>query len=156
MSDCQIETDEEMRFPDDYIHNIAERMHLYRELDNVETEEQLLTFENNLTDRFGVIPEAGQRLLQIVRIRQVAKTLGLEKIVFKNQMLYLYFVSNQESWFYQSPIFMKILQWLQNNPKKARMTEGREKLYITIKPVKTTGEVLQILNSIHHQAYDQL
>ena len=156
VSDCQIETDEEMRFPEDYIHNIAERMHLYRELDNVETEEELQTFEKNLTDRFGVIPESGERLLQVVRIRGVAKTLGIEKIVFKNQLMYLYFVSNKESWFYQSPVFTQILQWLQNNPKKAHMTEGRDKLYITIKPIKTTAEIQQILNSIHKQAYDQL
>ncbi len=155
VSDCQIETDEEMRFPDEYINNIAERMHLYRELDNVETEEELQTFENNLVDRFGPIPEAGLRLLQIVRIRRVAKTLGLEKIVFKNQMLYLYFVSNQESWFYQSPVFMQILQWLQAHPKKARMTEGRDKLYLTIKPVGSTAEVGKIINDIHNQAYGQ-
>ncbi|MGV8828086.1 MAG: transcription-repair coupling factor [Breznakibacter sp.] len=155
VSDCQIETDEEMRFPDEYINNIAERMHLYRELDNVETEEALQTFESNLVDRFGSIPEAGRRLFQIVRIRRVAKALGLEKIVFKNQQLYLYFVSNKESWFYQSPVFMQILQWLQGNPKRARMTEGRDKLYITIKPVGSTTEVQQIIDGIHRQVYEQ-
>lgn len=148
VTDCQVETDEEMRFPESYIDNIAERMHLYRELDNIEEEEQLVQFEANLVDRFGPIPESGQRLLQVVRIRRMAKALGMEKIVFKNQLLYLYFVSNQESIFYQSQVFSSILMWLQNNPTKAKMKEGREKLYLTLNGVKSITEVKGIIEEM--------
>lgn len=153
VSDCQIETDAEMRFPDEYINNVAERMFLYRELDNTSNEEELRTFENNLTDRFGPIPEPGRRLFRMVRIRRTAKTLGIEKIVFKNQMLYLYFISNQESPFYSSQSFTQILQWLQNNPKKARMNEGRDKLYMSIKSVMSTTEVENIINDIDQTVF---
>ncbi len=148
VTDCLVETDEELRFPEAYIDNIAERMHLYRELDNINDEEQLQKFEADLIDRFGPLPESGQRLLEIVRIRRTAKNLGIEKIVFKNQMLYFYFVSNQESIFYQSQIFTGLLLWLQNNPKKAKMKEGRDKLYLTLKGVKNIQEVHGIIEEM--------
>lgn len=141
VTDCLIETDTELRLPDSYIENVAERMHLYRELDNMEEEEDLVNFENNLVDRFGPIPESGQRLFELVRIRRMAKQLGVEKIIFKNNLLYFYFVSNQESPFYQSPVFSGVLMWIQHNSKKATMKEGKEKLYLVMRDVKSIKEV---------------
>lgn len=148
VKDCIVETDAELRLPESYIENVAERMALYRELDNIEEEEQLQVFENNLIDRFGSIPETGQRLMEIIRIRHTAKKLGIEKIIFKNNLLYLYFVSNQESIFFQSQIFSKILMWLQDNPKKAKMKEGREKLYLTLNSIKSIKEVKEVVEEI--------
>jgi len=148
VKDCIVETDSELRLPESYIENIAERMQLYRDLDNIEEEEELNAFENNLIDRFGPIPESGQRLFEIVRIRKTAKKLGIEKIILKNNLLYLYFVSNQESIFFQSPIFSKILLWLQNNPKKATMKEGKTKLYLMMKNINTIEEARNIINEM--------
>lgn len=155
VGDFNIETDEEMRFPEEYISNVAERMELYRSLDNIDSDQELTRFRENLIDRFGTIPEAGERLFTVVKIRRICKTLGIEKIVFKNNLLYLYLVSNKESAFYQSPLFTRILAWLQSNPKRAKMTEGRDKLYITIKQVKSTDEVLDIVNNIKATADSQ-
>jgi transcription-repair coupling factor (superfamily II helicase) len=78
-TDCVIETDVEMRFPEDYIENIAERMHLYRELDNLNTEEEIAVFEQNLIDRFGPIPEKATILFDIVRIRGMASSSALRR-----------------------------------------------------------------------------
>ncbi len=148
VTDFSIETDEEMRFPEEYISNVAERMELYRSLDNIDTDEELAQFRNNLIDRFGEIPEAGERLFTVVKIRRISKSIGIEKIVFKNNLLYMYLVSNKESAFYQSPLFTKLLGWLQGNSVKAKMNEGRDKLYITIKSVKSTNEVYEIVKEM--------
>ncbi|MCG8582325.1 MAG: transcription-repair coupling factor, partial [Bacteroidales bacterium] len=149
VTDCLIETDTELRLPDSYIENVAERMHLYRELDNMEEEEELVTFENNLIDRFGPIPESGQRLFELVRIRRMAKTMGIEKIIFKNNLLYFYFVSNQDSPFYQSSIFSGILMWIQNNSKKATMKEGKAKLYLMMRDIQSIKEVKELVSNMH-------
>ena len=154
VTDCNIETDSELRLPESYIENVAERMHLYRQLDNIEEEEELLTFENNLKDRFGAIPETGQHLFELVRIRQKAKFLGIEKIIFKNNLLYLYFVNNQESSFYQSEIFSGIVLWIQHNSRKATMKEGKSKLYLLIRDIKTIKEVKELLYKMHKDIYD--
>jgi len=147
-ADCQIETDIEMRFPEVYIENIAERMHLYRELDNLNEEEELNTFRTNLKDRFGPLPQKATVLFDIVRIRMVAKQLGIEKIIYKNRKLYLYFPSNQESYFYQSPQFGNIVLWLQNNPTVAEMKEGKEKLFLFIKRVDSIENIKILLSEI--------
>nr|WP_321405270.1 transcription-repair coupling factor [uncultured Carboxylicivirga sp.] len=149
VKDCIVETDSELRLPESYIENIAERMQLYRDLDNIEEEDELKAFENNLIDRFGPIPESGQGLFEIVRIRKTAKKLGIEKIMLKNNLLYLYFVSNQESIFFQSQVFSKILLWLQNNPRKATMKEGKSKLYLMMKDVNSIEEAREIINQMH-------
>jgi len=149
VNDCIIETDAELRLPDSYIENVAERMHLYRELDNMEEEEEVKTFENNLVDRFGAIPESGQRLFEVVRIRRMAKQLGIEKIIYKNSLLYFYFVSNQESPYYQSALFSGILMWIQNNTKKASMKEGKNKLYLTMTDVKSIKAVKELIQEMH-------
>ncbi len=151
VSDCFIETDTELRLTDDYIENVAERMHLYRELDNMEEEADIVTFENNLIDRFGPIPEAGQRLFELVRIRRMAKELGIEKIIFKNNLLYFYFVSNQDSPFYQSNIFSGMLMWIQHNSKKATMKEGKSKLYLMLKDIESISEVKSLVSDMQEK-----
>ncbi len=152
-TDCLIETDMEMRFPEDYIENIAERMHLYRELDNMNSETELSVFENNLIDRFGPLPQKANTLFDIVKIRIVARQLGIEKIIFKYGKLYLYFIPDQDSYFYQSPQFGSILQWLQNNPEKAEMKEGNNKLYLFVKKAESIAEIKSLLNEIHGFVY---
>jgi transcription-repair coupling factor (superfamily II helicase) len=151
VSDCQIETDIELRLPEEYIENVAERMHLYRELDNMEEEADIVAFENNLIDRFGPIPEAGQRLFELVRIRRMAKELGIEKIIVKNNLLYFYFVSNQDSPFYQSAVFSGMLLWIQHNSKKATMKEGKSKLYLIIRDIESIREVKWLISDMQEK-----
>ncbi len=142
-----------MRFPEDYIENIAERMHLYRELDNMNSKEELSVFENNLIDRFGPLPKKAATLFDVVKIRIIAKQLGIEKIIFKYGKLYLYFISDQDSYFYRSPQFGMILQWLQNNPAKAEMKEVKDKLYLFVKKAVSITDMKNILNEVHKSVY---
>ncbi len=135
INDCQIDTDLELLFPDSYINNISERIRLYRELDNIETEEKLLDFEDNLKDRFGEIPEQTAELLNVVRLRWMAVKLGFEKIILKNNKMVAYFISNQESPYYKSAIFSGILGFIQQNPKGIVMKEINNKL--TMSFIKT-------------------
>jgi transcription-repair coupling factor (superfamily II helicase) len=114
----------------------------------MEEEDDLVNFENNLTDRFGPIPESGQRLFELVRIRRMAKQLGIEKIIFKNNLLYFYFVSNQESPFYQSAIFSQILMCIQHNSKKATMKEGKSKLYLMMRDITSIKQKKEIIEDI--------
>ncbi|MGM0375554.1 MAG: transcription-repair coupling factor [Bacteroidota bacterium] len=136
VNDCQIETDEEVRIPEDYVSNTAERMDLYRELDNIDNEESLKTFCEQLEDRFGPLPEPTAALLEIVRLRMLAKTLGIEKLILKNKSARIHFVSNPDSPFYQSKLFGNILQWVQQNPKEVQMQQKGDKLVLIIKKIK--------------------
>lgn len=148
ISDCQIETDLEILFPDTYINNISERIKLYRELDNLETENQLIDFENRLIDRFGKLPHQTVELLNVVRLRWIALDLGIEKILLKNNRMVAYFISDQDSLFYKSPVFVRVLNYLQQNPKNVKMKEIKEKLAITFEKVNSIEQAIQKFNII--------
>jgi len=135
INECHIDTDLELLFPDSYINNISERVRLYRELDNIETEDKLIDFEKNIKDRFGEIPEQTAELLNVVRLRWLAIKLGFEKIILKNNKMVVYFISNQESPYYKSAIFSGILGFIQQNPKGIVMKEINNKL--TMSFIKT-------------------
>ncbi|MCK5171119.1 MAG: transcription-repair coupling factor, partial [Bacteroidales bacterium] len=131
IADCQIDTDLELLFPDNYINNISERIRLYRELDNIETEEKLIDFESQLKDRFGNLPSQTVELMNVVRLRWLAVELGFEKIILKNEKMVAYFISNQQSPYYKSTIFSKILGFIQQNPKDIKMKETNNKLTLS-------------------------
>ncbi len=143
VTDCQIDTDLEILFPENYISNISERIRLYRELDNVETEEKLMDFENHLKDRFGEIPSQTIELINVVRLRWLAVELGFEKIILKNGKMTAYFISNQDSPFYKSTVFSKILGFIQQNPKDIKMKEANNKLTMSF------DRTLSIQNAIN-------
>ncbi len=146
VEDCQIDTDLELLFPDEYISNIAERLNLYRELDNIESEEKLIQFQKNLEDRFGKMPEASLELLMIVRLRWIARKLGIEKIVLRKNVMINYFISNQESSFYKSPVFANILSFVQRQPSFFKMKEGNNKLHLTIDKISSVYDAIKMLN----------
>lgn len=148
ISDCSIETDMEMRFPESYINSAPERMSLYRDLDSIENDEDLAKFEISLADRFGPIPPLALELIAVVRLRWKAIDLGIERIVLKNHKMVCYFISNNKSPFYQSATFTQILQWIQMNPKKCKISENKNKLTLTFDPVKKIDKAIASLAAI--------
>ncbi|HNW50789.1 MAG TPA: transcription-repair coupling factor [Prolixibacteraceae bacterium] len=148
ITDCNIETDMEMRLPENYVNSISERMSLYRELDNIETEEELVRFENQITDRFGKMPEPVCELLEVVRLRWIAISLGMERVVLKNGKMACFFIADQKSPFYQSPAFTKVLAWVQKNPNRCKMKEEKDKLSMTFDKIKSVGKAKSLLTEM--------
>jgi transcription-repair coupling factor (superfamily II helicase) len=149
VNDCQIETDFEVLLPDDYIESVSERIHLYRKLDNIEQESELLKFEAELKDRFGDLPEPVNGMLEVVRLRWVALKLGLQRIVIKNQRFIGYFPHDQKSVFYQSPVFSGIIGYIQKFPGKLMLKEQNNKLSLRIRDVGKIKTVRNFLETMH-------
>ena len=126
--DVTIDTDFSLLFPDDYVNNITERLSLYTQLNTLKNEADLQLFERDLIDRFGALPTQVVDLLDSVRIKWLATTLGFEKIVMKNHKLVGYFISDQESRFYQSIHFSKVLQYVQAHPQTCTVKEKQMRL----------------------------
>ena len=150
VKEVQIDTDFEILFPDDYVNSITERLSLYNKLGTLETEEALTIFETEIADRFGKIPDEVSDLLDSVRIKWLAKALGLEKIILKQKRMLGYFVANQQSDFYQTEAFTKIIKYVQKNGKSCVMKEKETKnglrlliTFIRIDSVKTALAILQ-------------
>jgi len=146
--DFQIDTDLEIMFPDEYVSNISERIRLYKELNEIESDEVLVAFEKKLIDRFGNIPPPAEALLDIVRIKWIAVKLGIEKIFLKNNLLIANFVSDHNSQFYRSALFVSIMNYVNSKPRQMSMKQKAYKLSLTINEVKSVKSAIRILTDI--------
>ena len=142
--DCVIETDLEILIPDTYINNTSERLQLYGTLDNIKDEKSLNAFRDSVKDRFGVLPESVEQLINSVRLRWVGETLGFEKLSLKNQKLRGYFVTNNDAYF-KSEVFGKILGFAQTHSKRCRMKDTGGKPMIIIEAIPSVNAALEVL-----------
>lgn len=149
VKDTQIDADFELLFPDDYINNISERLNLYTQLNNVKTEEELLKYEAQLVDRFGELPTQAVDLLNSVRIKWIASKIGLEKVVMKQGKLIGYFIADQQSGFYQTQAFTKVLQYVQTHSQSCTMKEKKTRsglrLLLTFEKITSVDRALKVL-----------
>ncbi len=153
--ETQIDTDFELLFPDDYVNNITERLNLYTEMNECSTEAELETFRAQLRDRFGPLPQEASDLLDSVRIKWLATSMGLEKVVMKKGKLVGYFIADQQSEFYQSHTFTRILQRVQLHPGKAALREKQTRtglrLLLVVEKVTSPARALEALRLMADQ-----
>jgi transcription-repair coupling factor (superfamily II helicase) len=123
-------------------------MRLYRELDNIDEENKLKEFEQQLVDRFGTLPKASAELMDVVRLRWKAQKLGIEKIIMKSEKMLAYFISNQNSPFYHSPVFDKLILYIQKNPRVFQMKEAKDKLSMVVENIKSVRQAIDILSRL--------
>ena len=152
VDDCALESDIEMYFPDQYVPSDSERMLLYRELDNLANsnhlDNDLEAYRKRLVDRFGAIPDVGEELIDVVPLRACGKQLGIEKIMLKQQNMYLYFVSNNESPYYQGETFGRILDYVSRHPRRCNFREAKGKRSVIISQVPSVASALTICREI--------
>ena len=148
VTECQVESDLELLFPNEYIPSSSERMLLYRELDSLELDKELADFKSRLEDRFGKVPPEGEELLRIVPLRRLAKRLGAEKIFLKAGRMTLFFVSNPDSPYYQSMAFGKVIAYMGANPRYCNLREQNGKRSMVVKNVENVETAVSILQEI--------
>ncbi len=155
VKDTQLDTDFELLFPDDYINNITERLSLYTELNEVQDEAGLQAFEAKLVDRFGELPEQAVYLLNSVRIKWIANSIGLEKVVMKKKKFIGYFLADQQSPFYQTDTFTRVLQYVQGHPQQCKLKEKQTRnglrLLLVFDGISNVEKALQVLGPLHRE-----
>ena len=151
IDDCAVESDLEMYFPDNYVPGSSERMLLYRELDNIETDGDLEAYRQRLQDRFGPVPRQGEELMQVVALRRVGKRLGCEKIILKQGRMQMQFVSNPNSMYYQSAAFDKVLNYIGFHPRRCNLKEKNGKRSMVVDDVKSVEEGVTVLRAIEKE-----
>ena len=152
VSDCTLETDLPLYFPESYIPTSAERMELYRQLDNIASDSQLGDFRSQLIDRFGPLPPESQALLQVNRLRRLGRSLGIERIILKGKRMLLYYVSQSRSAFYQSTTFGRSLAYIKRNIMRGSISTPGDHLRMTLTEVPTVDEAFNVLTQISTQA----
>jgi transcription-repair coupling factor (superfamily II helicase) len=143
--ECTIETDLEVLLPDDYVTSVSERLLLYKELNELTSEEELSTYREHLEDRFGPVPTCVDELIRTITLRRMAKEFGIEKIVLKQDRMVLHLVSNPQNPFYQSGNFSKVIQFAQAHPRAARLKETSDRLTLSIEDVTSITAAIALL-----------
>ncbi|MBE5034287.1 transcription-repair coupling factor [Gallalistipes aquisgranensis] len=152
VNDCQIEVDSEALIPDGYVGQSAEKIRLYRELDNITDEETLRKFEANLTDRFGPVPEQTRTLFHVIRLRWVCMKLGFERAKVKNGLLILQFIADTSSPYYKTPFFMALLKTVTAGGAKFVFRQNNNKLGLTVRDVKGVEDAWKTLGRLEAEA----
>jgi transcription-repair coupling factor (superfamily II helicase) len=145
VQDTLIETDFEILIPDEYVSSITERLSLYRELDELSSEQALQEYRTKLEDRFGPIPKETEDLLETIRLRWLAKSIGFEKLVLKAGKMIGYFISKQDSPYYESASFTQVLSYVKENPRAGKMYEKQGSLRYSFDGVNTIEKAVGIL-----------
>ena len=152
--ECTIETDLEVLIPDDYVTSVSERLLLYKELNDIgmdrsagttgdDAERELAAYRSRLEDRFGPVPQPVDELIKTITLRRMAKEFGIEKLILKQERMVCHLVSNQQSPFYQSPNFTKLIKYIQDYPRRAALKETPERLSLSIASVKSIDAALE-------------
>ena len=150
VTDCVVDTDLELMFPASYVPQENERITLYRELDNMETDDQVEAFEERMVDRFGKIPEMASELIRIVPLRRTARRLGIEKLVIRQTRMHLFMVGEENVAYYQSPAFGRLLNYVQQNPKRCTLSQKNGRRSIIIANITSVSSALTVLRTITH------
>jgi transcription-repair coupling factor (superfamily II helicase) len=146
--ECVIETDLEVLLPDDYVTSVSERLLLYKELNDLTTDQELDRYRERLIDRFGPIPTATQELIKTITMRRMAKEFGIEKIVLKQNKLALFFVSNQENPFYHSLNFSKMIRCAQDHPQTMHLREAKGRLSLLCDGVSSIQQAIEKIGEL--------
>jgi transcription-repair coupling factor (superfamily II helicase) len=147
VKDCILETDLEVRIPDDYVNNVNERLSLYQEMDNLKNEEELSAFGMKLIDRFGPLPRQVNELIISFKLRWLAQNLGIDRLVIKGGKIVGYFIQNPQSPFYETEVFAQLLNHIQRNAQNCKMSEQNDRLRIIFSDVKHIKHAFELLEN---------
>ncbi|MEE1098743.1 MAG: transcription-repair coupling factor, partial [Alistipes sp.] len=148
IDDAHIEIELEAELPDSYVRQTAEKLRLYRELDNIKQEERLVEFESRLRDRFGELPRAARELLDVVRLRWEAVRLGMERVKVKNGLMIVHFIADNSSPYFKSEVFMELLKRITQQPERFVLKQHNNRLAMTVRKVEDVKHAVEVLRSL--------
>ena len=148
VEDCAIESDLEMYFPDNYVPGSSERMLLYRELDNINNDNDLETYRQRLVDRFGEVPHEALELMQVVPLRRLGKRLGCEKLMLRQGKMNMQFVANPDSAYYQSKTFSAVINYVGNHPRQCDFKQVGTRRLLTVSQIPTVEAAVNVLRAM--------
>jgi transcription-repair coupling factor (superfamily II helicase) len=140
VKDVQVDTDMELHIPDEYVRSVSERLTLYTELNNIKEESTLQAFKIGLVDRFGPLPREVNELFHAIRLQWAAQKLGIERIVLKDKVMKCYFVDDQQSYYYESALFGRILQFVQQRPREFQLKQTPRNLLLIMPNIRSISE----------------
>ncbi len=147
-NDCTVETDQIAMIPDSYIDITAEKIRIYKQLDNLSRDKDIEAFRGSLVDRFGDLPPETDNLFDVLKIRNLGGHLGFEKVIIKNGMMIMFFISNPMSPYFKTKVFSNILAKVGENDKLFNLKQTEGKLKIVSRGINSLPAALSTLRRL--------
>ena len=151
MVESTIETDQVALIPDSYIDITAEKIRIYKQLDGMTSEKEMELVKERLTDRFGKMPQEVINLFSVVKIKNLGSSMGFEKIIIKNGMLIMFFISNPMSMYYKSDVFGRILANANRYERIFNLKQTEGKLKIVSRGIDSLQKALDTMALLSRQ-----
>ena len=151
MVESTIETDQVALIPDSYIDITAEKIRIYKQLDGMTSEKEMELVKERLTDRFGKMPQEVINLFSVVKIKNLGSSMGFEKIIIKNGMLIMFFISNPMSMYYKSDVFGRILANANKYERIFNLKQTEGKLKIVSRGIDSLQKALDTMALLSRQ-----
>ena len=122
--------------PEEYIENSAQKIEIYQDIALCKTEEDIQNVTDEIIDRYGVMPEKVENLLEIARIKNLAKAANVLKIMQKRDgIVFIY----DNSKFDMSLIDKMVKKY----NRRVRFSPGKDPYITLILEKKTEKEKLK-------------
>ncbi len=89
--DVQIDLKLSSYIPDTFIQESSQKIEIYQNIALCKTEEDLQNVVDEVIDRYGKVPEELNNLLEVCRIKNAARKVGVSKIIQKQASIVFYF-----------------------------------------------------------------
>lgn len=149
IADTHIDVDEDVKIPDTYIQNVAERLNFYKKLSQSKNDTELITTSKEMIDRFGMLPQSVLALMDTIRVRDLSEKLGFEKVILKNKVVKIHFPPDGNSDYYQSKAFQAVLQYVSEFPSTCNLSQSRSGLFLVLENVKSIKELFFRIKNIN-------
>ena len=93
--DVQIDLAVSSYIPDNFIENSSQKIEIYQNIALCRTEEELQNVIDEVIDRYGRLPKELENLIDIARIKQLARKANILKIAQKENGIVFYFVKEK-------------------------------------------------------------
>ncbi|WP_329903905.1 transcription-repair coupling factor [Porphyromonas pogonae] len=137
-----VESDLDLSFPEDYVPQDAERILLYRELDNLKTDNELEAFRQRMTDRFGRLPVSALELILVPKLRRLGRNLGIEKIVLRGGQMSFHLIGDDKSLYYRSNMFTKLLTFIGYHSRECEIKQLKNRRIIRVKDIHSVQQAV--------------
>ena len=111
--------------PDNYINDLSLRLSIYRKLGELRSNEDFNLFEEEMINRFGLIPNEFKNLIELVKLKVLAAKTKIIRIDANQEHIYIYF--NKDFKDYSE----EFINWITKNKNSVKLVdEFKIKIFI--------------------------
>jgi transcription-repair coupling factor (superfamily II helicase) len=150
--ETQVEFDLSAYLESDYVKDNVERLNLYRKLSEAESVDKIMEWKDEVTDRFGKLPETGENLVNASLIKFFASKLLLKKVTIRAGRMWLMSPKSDDDLgvqYYGSGYFQKLLSQIESKSDHPfKVVQKNDIVTLVIQNIDSVEHCISYLKSL--------